>query len=482
MKKFHNYLAIGLIVGGFFLSPVFVLASDICYVDENVEDSGNGSSDKPYKKITKAIDEDCREIKLAKGTYKEDVTLKKSTKLVGSSKDGVILEGEVIMQDGSEINKMTVSTGGVEISDGADADIDNVRIKNSNIGIVTVGGGKLVINDSIISGNRKGLYVQYGKTIKITNCKIHSNKEEGIDIRANVSGSVNNNEIYNNGESGIEVILGKSELSIINNEIKKNSSSGIAAQFYSDTDRIGDVNIKNNIITGNSNFGLDCRTPSGGDGRPKGYWEKSMDLSSNRISDNKKKDIASTCKFDEEKIADATKTKEQRDAERLLLEEKEKKKTISVVEKVELDELKIQKEEEDRIAQKDNEEKINIDNIYQEAQFLLSQDEIKKDKIKNRNKFLMFFCGEDYKQIKNLQDGLSAYDEKIKIMEDRKSNIVDENILNEVSDNISALREKREDLANFIQNQGNNFSIWGWLFEKIYLSDDKIIFGFFSLS
>jgi len=469
-------------VGVFFLSPVFVLASDVCYVDENVDDSGDGSSDKPYKKIAKAIDEDCREIKLSKGTYKENITLKKSTKIVGSSKDGVVLEGKITMQDGSEISKMTVSVGGVEISDGADADIDSVRIKGSNIGIVTVGGGKLVINDSIISGNRKGLYVQYGKTIKITNCKVHSNDEEGLDIRANVSGSINNNEIYNNGESGIEVILGKSELSIINNEIKKNKSSGIAAQFYSDTDKVGDVVIKNNIITGNSNFGLDCRTPSGGSGRPKGYWMDSMDLSSNKIAENKKKDIASTCKFDEEKIADATKTKEQREAERLLLEEKEEKKIISVVEKVELDELKIQKEEEDRIAQKDNEEKINIDNIYQEAQILLNQDEVRKDNIKKRNRFLIFFYGEDYRQIKNLQNNLSIYDEKIKTMEDRKSIIVDENILNEVSDNTSALRERREDLANFIQNRGNNFSVWGWLFEKIYLSNNKTIFSFFRLN
>lgn len=482
MKNLYIYSLLGLIVGGVFLSPVFVLASGVCYVDEKVEDSGDGSSDKPYKKISKAIEKDCSEIKLSKGTYKEDVSLKKSVKLVGNSKDSVIIEGKITMAHDAEINKLTVTSGGINISDGADAHLENVKIKSSNIGIMTTGGGKLVITDSIISGNRKGMYVQYGKTIKITDCKVYDNKEEGLDIRANVSGSINNNEIYSNGESGIEVILGKAELSILNNEIKKNKSSGIAAQFYSDTDKAGDVNIKNNIITGNSNYGLDCKAPSGGEGRPKGYWAKSMDLSSNKIIENKKKDIAGSCKFDDEKISDATKTKEERDVERLALEEKEKNKIITVSEKVELDELKVKKEQEELIAQKDREEKNNIDNIYREAEALLIQDEIKKDKIKERSKFLIFFIGEDYKQIKNLQDNFAIYDEKIKVMEDKKSSISSEDILNEVSGNISNLREKREDLANFVQNRGKDFSVWGWLFEKIYLSSDETIFGFFKLN
>ncbi|KKP57320.1 MAG: hypothetical protein UR51_C0020G0001, partial [Candidatus Moranbacteria bacterium GW2011_GWF1_34_10] len=224
MKNLYIYPLLGLMVGGVFLSPVFVLASGVCYVDENVEDSGDGSSDEPYKKISKAVEEDCSEIKLSKGTYKENVSLKKSVKLAGSSKDSVIIEGKITMAHDSEVSKLTVISGGIDVSDEADAHLENVKIKSSNIGIMTTGGGKLVITDSIISGNRKGMYVQYGKTIKITDCKVYNNKEEGLDIRANVSGSINNNEIYDNGESGIEVILGKSELSILNNEIKKNKS------------------------------------------------------------------------------------------------------------------------------------------------------------------------------------------------------------------------------------------------------------------
>lgn len=479
MKKSYTYLAIGLIVGGIFLSPVFVRAASICYVDKSAEDDGDGSSGDPYKKISKAVNDDCGEIKLAKGTYEEDVTLKKGVKLRGNSKDGTIVKGKVTMDDGSEISKLTVLTGGIAVSDGADADIEDAKIKNSNIGITTTGGGKLTADDVVISGNRKGMYIQYGKDIKIINCKVYSNKEEGLDIRANVNGSINNNEIYDNGESGIEVILGKAELSIVNNSIKKNKASGIAAQFYSDTDKKGDVNIKSNVITGNSNFGLDCKAPSGADGRPKGYWADSMDLTSNKIIDNKKKDFSSACKFDEDKIADATKTKEDREAEKLALEEKEKTKTISVEEKVELEEIKVQQEEENRIAQKDQEEKNNINIIFEEVEkFHQSQDENKKI-IEGRSSALIFFMGEDYKKIKELKDNLYFYDQKIEEIEERKGLIVDENMLKDADNQISILKGKRESTVKFIENKGSRFSLWGWVLKEIYLSQNNKIFGFF---
>ncbi|MFZ2153784.1 MAG: hypothetical protein WAV16_00975, partial [Candidatus Moraniibacteriota bacterium] len=116
------------------------------------------------------------------------------------------------------------------------------------------------------------------------------------------------------------------------------------------------------------------------------------------------------------------------------------------------------------------------------VEVLIGQDEILKDEIRNRETGLIFFIGEDYRKIKNLQDNLAVYDEKIELMENSKGNIVDENILNEVNADISVLKEKREDFANFIQSRGKDFSLWGWLFEKIYLSNEETIFGIFKLS
>jgi len=466
MKRLYIYLLIFFFVGSFFVAPFFVLASNICYVDEKSDD-GDGSSDKPYKKIAKALDDDCGEIRIAKGTYEEDVKIKKSLKIKGDNRDGVVIDGKVTMDDKTELSKVTVMKGGVELVDNADADIESVKVKDSILGgIVTNGGGKLTLDNVIVSGNNKGMYIKYGKEVRITNCKIYNNKEEGLDIRANVSGAINNNEIYSNGESGIEVILGKSELNIFNNNIKKNGSSGIAAQFYSDTDKLGDVNIKNNVITGNNNYGLDCRTPSGGDGRPKGYWMDSMDITSNKIVDNKKKDISSGCKFDEDKILDATMTKKQREEQKLALEEKVQKKTISVEEKKELEEIKSQEEEDDNVARIGVEEKNNIDLIYAELETLFKDEEIKKEKIENKNKFLKFIMGEDYQEIKNIQDNLTIYDEKIELIEDKKGNVADVNILNEIDNQILVLKEKRENNFNFIESKKETFSILGKIFMK----------------
>ena len=456
-------------LGGVFLAPSFVWAGDICYVDKDAEGSGDGSGGKPYKKISKAIEDDkCKEVKVSNGTYSESLVLKKSQKLNGSNRDKTVIEGKLIMQNNSEIGKVTVY-GGIEIEEGADAEIDNAEVKKANIGILTSGGGKLVINDTVITDNRKGLYIQKGKNIKITNCKIYKNAEEGLDIRADVSGSINNNQIYENGESGIEVILGKSELDILNNDINRNDSSGIAAQFYTDTDNLGNVHIKNNIISKNSNYGLDCKAPSGGEGKPKGYWSDSMELNSNKVFENKKKDFATACKFDEDKIADATKTKEEREAELAALEEKERQEALSVLEKEKKLQLEAQKAEEERIAKIDAEEKAIIDNLSKEVEAMLTDGKNLEEKIKNRSAWTKFFIGEDYKTVIILEENLTGYGEKIELMEDRKNNIADENILSEVNEQILNLKEKREDLVNFLDSREERFSLLGWFLRRFNL-------------
>ena len=467
MKRDNIYLIlVFLLIGGVFFAPFFVWADDVCYVDEKNE-NGDGTSEEPYEKISKALDDNCGEIRISEGTYKEDIRLKKDLNLTGADRDEVIIEGKLTMEDNSEISKLTITSGGVEIVDGADVDIENVKIKDSFFdGIKTIGGGKLILDKVIISGNNKGMYIQYGKEIKITNSKIYKNKEEGLDIRANVSGVINNNEIYENGESGIEVILGKSQLNIFNNSIKDNGSSGIATQFYSDTNKLGDVNIKDNVITGNSNYGLDCRTPSGGEGRPKGYWMDSMDITSNKITENKKKNISSGCKFDEDKIADATMTKEQREAAKLALEEKEKDKIISDKEKQELAEIKAQEEEENRVAQIDKEEKEKIDGMYRELEELSKNDEIKKEKIEKRNKFVKFLFGENYQELKNIENNLSVYDEKIEYIEDIRGNVANMEILTEIDNQISSLKERRESSFNFIEEKKKTKSLLGKIFKN----------------
>ena len=79
--------------------------------------------------------------------------------------------------------------------------------------------------------------------------------------------------------------------------------------------------------------------------------------------------------------------------------------------------------------------------------------------------------GEDYQEIKNIQNNLAIYDEKIESIEDKKGNVVDINILNEIDNQISVLKEKRENNFNFIEEKKTTFSILGKIFMKKYLTN-----------
>jgi len=305
---------------GLVTNPVFVYAGSDCFVDADVESGGDGTKGDPYTKISKAIDENCKNINVKSGTYKDNITLEKGVEIDGSGRSKTIVTGKITMKDGTELEDVGLRGGGIKISDGADVKITDVAIKNANIGIETTGGGKLLVKKTKISGNRKGLYLQKGKNITITDSEISNNLEEGIDIRSNVDGLISGNIIEENGESGIELILGKSNLIISNNKIKHNRSSGIATQFYSHAEKLGDVRISNNTISGNKDFAINCKIPSGGNPSV-GYWTNSITLIGNNIYGNKDGDFALNCKFKNLKITNATKTEDELEAEKKAKEE-----------------------------------------------------------------------------------------------------------------------------------------------------------------
>ncbi|MDD3498676.1 MAG: right-handed parallel beta-helix repeat-containing protein, partial [Candidatus Moranbacteria bacterium] len=299
---------------GLFMSPVFAYAGYDCYVDADADSGGDGSESAPYTKISKALEEGCREIYVKEGNYSDAITLGNDVKIRGESRDKAIIKGKITMKNGSQLEKVGIQSGGVYVDKDANAKIAEVDIKGAATGVETYGKGKLTVEKTKIYGNGKGFYIQAGKSVSIKSSEIYDNLEEGIDIRANVDGIISGNIIEDNGESGIEVILGKAELKISNNKIKNNGSSGIATQFYDHADNLGDLEINSNIISGNKNYAVDCKLPSGGS-PTEGYWTNSLTLIGNTISGNKSGDFASKCKLGTLKIDNATKTKEEIEAE-----------------------------------------------------------------------------------------------------------------------------------------------------------------------
>lgn len=452
MKRHSIYLLILFLAGGVFGTPFFVWASDICLVGEG--------ADKPYQKISEAIEADCKEIKISQGLYKEDLTFKQSTIIFGEDREEVIIEGKVFIEDGVEIEGITFSRGGVEIADGANVNIENSIIKDSiTTGIITNGGGKLILFNVVISGNKKGTYFKAGKEIKIISCEIYGNSEEGLDIRANTKGIIAHNQINQNGESGIEVILGNTEMDIFENEINDNMSSGIAAQFYKESLELGDIKIRDNSMLENENYGLDCKTPSGGDGRPKGYYMNSLLMSNNKVFGNRKKEISSGCKFDDREIFDITQTKEGRLDEIAKLE---KNKSLSDIDKKDLEEMQFLNQREDDILQINSEKENILESVIEEIKKVDSENLARKEKIEERGKWKIFWLGEDYQEIKNIKDSLLVYEQKIKLLKEEKERVTSPELLNKINEQVKSLNKNRQKISDFVADKGNKFSIFGW--------------------
>lgn len=289
-----------------FPSPLLSASYDY-YVEEGGD--GDGSSDDPFGSIGDALDEISEtggdSVYVRDGGYDESFTIPDGVGIVGEGKGDVIVSGTVRMEDDTELRNLTVTEGGIVALDGADVEIVDVRIEDTDdIGIdAEKGKGTVVVRDCVIEHGRKGLYIQAGRTIRMSGTEVEENAEEGLDIRENVSGIVEGSVFRDNEESGIEVILGSSEIVIRNNRITGNGSSGIATQYVPVSKKTGDVRIEGNVMRENDNYGIDCKIPQGGPDSGT-YFLNSLAVSGNDISGNGKGDIASRCRvLTEEELA-----------------------------------------------------------------------------------------------------------------------------------------------------------------------------------
>lgn len=443
------------IVSGLFLHPAFVVAKETCYVDADADDDGDGSKDDPYTKISKALSKDCTKIIVDKGTYKDDITLGDSVTIEGES--GVTITGSVTMKDDTTLKEVTVSGGGISVDDDADVDIDDVKITGAGIGIETTGRGKLTVKDSYITGNGKGLYIQAGKDIKITDSDVSDNDEEGIDIRANVDGTISDNDIYSNGESGIEVILGKSELYISNNSIKKNSASGIAAQYYTESSSLGAVKITGNTITDNKDFGINCKAPSGGNPGAD-YWSASTNMTSNKVSDNKDGDFSPSCSFSVDEVTSATMTKQKKAELAQIAEEKR----LNAAEEQE----RLAQEKLRDTLQKEKDLQAIVIVRFEEEEELYKSNILTQETVNKRSAFMRFIIGSNQDALDMLTSSLDVYEQKIAEAQSAQQEMTDEQALKDVTAQIETMQKHKADIETFVQNKREEFSIFYWLFKK----------------
>ncbi len=464
--------------------PLFVHAKDTCYVDaKNGDDGNNGKKNKPFKSIKKALKKDCAEIILKKGTYSDNITIDQSVTIKGTNRDDAVVTGVIFITGNATLKNLTVKTGGIKIDHDADATITDATIKDARIGINVV-DGKVKVNNCTVSKNAKGFYLQAGTHVRITNTEVKNNDEEGIDIRAHVSGTISDNVISHNGESGIEVILGKARLDITKNRIKKNRASGVALQFYKSTSKKGAVKIRDNIISDNRDFGVNCKAPSGG--KPgAGYWSESTSMKENKVQGNKKGDFADRCAFSDETKDTATKTAEQKRAEeaqkaaslKKAQEEKARKRQEQITQeqkkaKEEKARQEAQKAEELRKhLQKQKELHAQADAQYTHVQEITDTNHATEQKIADRSAFTTFLIGPRYKEIHELKGTITQYDIAIAAMTNVQQQLDPESAAHkDVTQKITESTQMQQHVTEVVAQYNDEFSLFGWLFAKKYRS------------
>ncbi len=431
----------------FFVFPFFAKAESYdAYVDAGYSGEEDGSKGKPFNDINEAIESGAKKIFINKGKYEGKVTLEKSTKLYGKSRGDVTIESSVVMGDKTSIKNITISAG-VIVEKNSEATIEKCNIKNFGlIGIdIAAGDGKLTVTDSkIYNGTGKGMYIQAGNEVKISKNEIYGNSQEGIDVRAKVSGVISGNLIYDNGESGIEIIAGSSGVSIVGNTIKKNTASGIAAQFYQENKKNGDILIEKNILSSNNKYGIDCATPSGGN-PSSDYWKNSLNLSGNTIKDNKKSAINDFCDI-------------------LEIVEKEDEAKDNKIENT------IPTEEERKEEDLDRELEIlkNADPIREEIVGI--KDEIKKseEKISQRSSFFRFIAGPNLEELNKLKEKKDLLNDKKMQMEAFLDQVKNEELRQSLISTIAEISEETGKCERLIDENEKIFSIFGWYLKIFY--------------
>ena len=449
--------------------PQAILAESYdLYVDKSYDGEEDGSSEKPFTKISEAIEKGGKgsKIYIRNGEYSESISLGQGMKIYGQDKKNTIIKGSsgnvTVTSSGNNLLKnLTVSGGSSGILAKGEIEIRNCIVKNAYAkGIdLAENDDEAIIDGNLLESNGKGVYAQKGRNIQITDNEIRNNAEEGIDIREKVSGKISGNSITGGKEGGIEFIVGSSDLVISGNSIKKNKASGLAAQFYPQAKKVGQIKISGNTISNNGQYGITCKSPSGGD-HASSYWNDSLEVIDNKIENNKSKAIAGACK-----LIKAVSEEEDQKNQKI---ESEGAGEISAEENAlkEEEEQKLAEEEAAKaaaLAAKIAEERAQVASMRQIIEDRKSAIEKKMEETDKENGLKIFFVGHDKTKISALKDDLQDLRNKADFLAQPIAENLDESEKKALADFIRETGSKSAEYQRSLEAKENRFSLFGWI-------------------
>lgn len=247
------------------------------YVDRDASGTENGSSAHPFDTIAEGLDVagSGDTVNVAKGTYKENITLPKGVKLVGAGRNKTTIESRkdekvtVVMKDRSKLEGVTVRKGkvGVVVKEGARADITDSAIEdNRHEGIVALKAsksddGKLSLVDVEVRDNGwSGIYSQKRKIV-VLESEIKENGRTGIYLEDGTKAWFDDNAVSDNHADGLYVKLDGSEVTVASgNTFRANQLSGIAVEQGGAS---GSMTVKKSRLSENRNYGVARLTHNG---------------------------------------------------------------------------------------------------------------------------------------------------------------------------------------------------------------------------
>ncbi len=240
------------------------------YVDDGASGTQDGSSSHPYETIWQAIDKatDGDKIYVAKGTYKENITIPKGVSVIGAGKGKTTIKSDdrdqpvVNMKDRTKLWGVTVKNGqsGIYIREDARAEVsDSEVVDNRHEGILIDSGErndheKVSITDTDITENGwSGIYSKERKVV-LVDCSIKSNDKNGIVFESGVRAWLEGNSIGKNAGSGLVANLDKADITVAKkNTFRENGRSGVEVNSYGTT---GTIDIKKSRFVNNTSYGV----------------------------------------------------------------------------------------------------------------------------------------------------------------------------------------------------------------------------------
>jgi hypothetical protein len=245
--------------------------SGVLYVNDDAKGKEDGSYNHPYDTIGEALDKAHRgdEVRVQKGTYKENITIPGGVKLTSDAddRDKVTIKGKsdkkptVTMRSGAELSAVTVKEGqhGIFIKQDDKAHIYNVTVKDAKYDGIHAEGARvdpskaLLIDTVYIARSGKaGVYAQK-RYVTIIDSTIDSNGSDGIDLQAGVRGWIENTKSRWNGGSGAKFIVDGSSVWTKSSSFRYNRREGIEVSSYGGG---GEAGIKKANIVGNGGYGI----------------------------------------------------------------------------------------------------------------------------------------------------------------------------------------------------------------------------------